>query len=305
METTQHTAFAGLTDTDIAHVERRGLRWQRGKVCDIISNDREMLLIYSDRLSAFDRQVGLVAGKGIASAAMSTFWFGQLTDIAHHFCDRVQARVIKVRKSEPLKIEVIVRGYLAGSMERAYRQGERNFCGVVLAEGLKPHMQLPAPIITPTTKEEEHDHNISAAELVAAGLCEADEWRQIEGVAHRLYQLGCERYRQHGYLLVDTKYEFGRVGGKILLIDELHSQDSSRLWLAATYAQRMAQGLAPQAVDKDIARRWLLANDKQLPVPAEVLAQLGREYRQLAEQLTTAMPADCPPPDYKLCDLLC
>ena len=304
METTPLPAFAGLTDTDIAHIKRRGLHWQRGKVCDIISNDQEMLLIYSDRLSAFDRQVGLVAGKGIASAAMSAFWFGQLADIAHHFCERVQARVIKVRKSKPLKVEVIVRGYLAGSMERAYRQGERNFCGVVLPEGLKPHMQLPAPIITPTTKEEEHDRNISATELVAAGLCTADEWRQIEVVAHQLYQLGCERYRQHGYLLVDTKYEFGRAGGKILLIDELHSQDSSRLWLAATYTQRMAQELAPQAVDKDIARRWLLANDKQLPVPNEVLAQLGREYRQLAEQLTTALPAESLSPDYKLCDLL-
>lgn len=296
-------AFAGLTDTDIAHLEARGLMWQRGKVCDIISNAKEMLLVYSDRLSAFDRHVGLVAGKGIASAAMSAFWFGQLSDISHHFCQRVHPRVIKVRKTEPIKIEVIVRGYLAGSMARAYQRGERSFCGIELADGLSSYVQLPAPIITPTTKEDEHDQNISAAQLIAAGLCSAAEWQQIETTAYRLFQLGTALYRQHGYLLVDTKYEFGRVDDKILLIDELHSQDSSRLWLAESYSQRLQAGLAPQAVDKDIARRWLLENGKDQTVPASVLDQLGHQYRQLTAQLTEVSDVG-ESPDYKLGELL-
>ncbi len=297
-------AFAGLTNTDIVQVERLGLQWQRGKVCDIVSNDKEMLLIYSDRLSAFDRHVGLVAGKGISSAAMSDFWFSRLSDIAHHFCGRVQPRVIKVRKTEPIKLEVIVRGYLAGSMERAYQRGARNFCGIELAAGLSPYVQLPAPIVTPTTKEDDHDRNLSAAQLIAAGLCSAAEWQQIETTALQLYQLGNTCYRQHGYLLVDTKYEFGRADGEILLIDELHSQDSSRLWLADSYAQRLQAGLVPQAVDKDIARRWLLENGKDKTVPAEVLDQLGREYQQLTAQLTEVTHTPCAPPDYKLCELL-
>ncbi len=296
-------AFAGLTATDIAQVKKHGLQWQRGKVCDIISNAAEMLLIYSDRLSAFDRHVGLVAGKGIASAAMSAFWFAQLSDIAHHFCAQVQPRVVRVRKTEPIKLEVIVRGYLAGSMARAYQQGVRSFCGLELPEGLSPYQQLLAPIITPTTKADDHDSNISAAQLVAAQLCSAAEWQEIEASALQLYQLGSAHYRQHGYLLVDTKYEFGREDGKILLIDELHSQDSSRLWLADTYAQRYQAGLAPQAVDKDIARRWLLENGRDKTVPTTVLDQLGRQYQQLTAQLTTITDDD-PHPDHRLCQLL-
>ena len=297
-------AFAGLTATDIAQVKRHGLQWQRGKVCDIVSNDKEMLLIYSDRLSAFDQHVGLVAGKGSASAAMSAFWFSRLSDIAHHFCGRVHPQVIKVRKTEPIKLEVIVRGYLAGSMARAYQRGARNFCGIELAAGLSPYGQLPAPIITPTTKEDDHDHNLSAAQLIAAGLCSAAEWQQIEATALHLYQLGGDCYRQHGYQLVDTKYEFGRADGEILLIDELHSQDSSRLWLADSYAQRLQAGLPPQAVDKDIARRWLLNNGQDKTVPAAVLAQLGHAYQQLTAQLTEVTPTPCAPPDDQLCELL-
>ena len=297
-------AFAGLTDTDIAHIKARGLQWARGKVCDIISNDREMLLVYSDRLSAFDRRVGLVAGKGIASAAMSAFWFSQLSDIAHHFCARVQSRVIKVRKTKPIKIEVVVRGYLAGSMAHAYHRGARNFCGVALAEGLAPHAQLPTPIITPTTKETDHDRPASAEQLIAAGLCSAAEWQKMAATVLRLYQLGSACYRQHGYLLVDTKYEFGRAQEQLLLIDELHSQDSSRLWRAESYAQRVRDGLAPQTVDKDIARRWLLTHGKEQHVPTAVLNQLSQVYRQLTTQLTETTPTTSAVPDYKLGELL-
>ena len=303
MKTKQALAFAGLDDTDISRIKARGLQWQRGKVCDIISSAKEMLLVYSDRLSAFDRHVGLVAGKGISSAAMSAFWFAQLSGIAHHFCQRVHPRVIKVRKTEPIKIEVIVRGYLAGSMARAYQKGERSFCGIDLAAGLNPYVQLSSPIITPTTKEDDHDRNLSATQLIAAGLCTATEWQQIEATAHQLFQLGSNCYRQHGYLLVDTKYEFGRADGKLLLIDELHSQDSSRLWLADSYAQRLQAGQAPHAVDKDIARRWLLANGKDKSVPTDVLNQLGQQYYQVSAQLTELADED-KLPDYHVCDFL-
>ena len=286
--------FAGIGDDDIARLTASDHSFRRGKVCDVIDAGKHLFLVYSDRLSAFDKHVGLVAGKGCISAAMAEWWFDKLNGIPHHYLSRPQARVVKVRATQAIKVEVIVRGYLTGSIERAYRRGERLFCGVKLAEGLQNYHQLPEVIITPTTKEQ-HDTNISPPEIIEQGLCSANDWQTIERLALAMFKIGTEIYRQHGYLLVDTKYEFGRdQQGKIIVIDEVHSQDSSRLWLADDYQQRLAKELPPRAVDKDLVRRWLLANGKDQTVPQLVLDQLANEYQKVSLALKTKIIADSP-----------
>ena len=286
--------FAGLSEGDVTKLTAKGHNFRRGKVCDVVEAGKHLFLIYSDRLSAFDRHVGLVAGKGCISAAMAELWFNKLNNIPHHYLDRPHARVIKVRATQAIKVEVIVRGYLTGSIERAYRRGERMFCGVKLAEGLQNYHKLPEIIITPTTKEQ-HDTNISPPEIIDRGLCSADDWQTIEKLALAMFKIGTDTYRQHGYLLVDTKYEFGKdENGKIIVIDEVHSQDSSRLWLADDYQQRLAQQLPPRTVDKDLVRRWLLANGKEQPVPQKVFNQLANEYQKVSLALKTKTVADCP-----------
>lgn len=293
------SAFAGLNTEDREKIKDTGLQFHRGKVCDIVSNGNEMLLIYTDRISAFDRHIGLVPGKGEISATMSEFWFNHLIDVSHHFLFRPHPRIIKVRQTTPLKIEVIVRGYLAGSLERAYRQGARSFCGVKLEDGIKPFAQLPTPIITPTTKETEHDQNITPAQIIATELCTDAEWKKITATALTLFRLGNKIYRKHDYILADTKYEFGRDSeGRLIVIDEIHSQDSSRLWL---YTQEPTTDHPPQVVDKDIARRYLLEHGITCSVPATVLAQLGKEYQKVTMELTGTLVAPTPslPVDYR------
>lgn len=286
--TSSIAAFAGISSEDVEKLQDTGFRFHRGKVCDIVSNGYEMLLIYTDRISAFDRHIGLVPGKGEISATMSEFWFTRLPDIAHHFLARPHPRIIKAKQTTPLKIEVIVRGYLAGSLERAYRQGTRSFCGVKLEDGIKPYARLATPIITPTTKEKEHDQNITPAQIIATELCTNVEWEKITSTALTLFRLGNEIYRSHGYVLADTKYEFGRDStDNLTVIDEIHSQDSSRLWL---HVKEPIADQPPPAVDKDIARRYLLEHNTSSTVPATVLDQLSRTYRRVTAKLT-GMPA--------------
>lgn len=288
------TVFAGLSDSEIAKLTAKGHNVRRGKVCDVVDTGKYLFLIYSDRLSAFDKHVGLVAGKGSISAAMAELWFNKLKTIPHHYLSRPHARVIKVRATQAIKVEVIVRGYLTGSIERAYRRGERLFCGVTLAEGLQNYHKLPETIITPTTKEQ-HDTNISPPEIIDRGLCNASDWQTIEKLALAMFKIGTDFYRQHNYLLVDTKYEFGKdQQGNIIVIDEVHSQDSSRLWLANDYQQRLDQQLPPRAVDKDLVRRWLLANGKDQPVPQKVFNQLADEYQKVSSALKTKTITDSP-----------
>src|SRR5690606_34844062 len=155
-------------------------------------------------------------------------------------------------KCEPVKAEVIIRGYLAGSMMRAYEQGERVFCGVSLPNGLKPFAKLPEPIITPTTKAKafEHDENISADEIIDRGIATKAEWDEITSMAHKLFSQGTELLSEKGWLLVDTKYEFGRnSGGELSVIDEVHTPDSSRFWVKENYQAKLAAGEPPQMLD--------------------------------------------------------
>jgi phosphoribosylaminoimidazole-succinocarboxamide synthase len=194
----------------------------------------------------------------------------------------------------PIKVEVVVRAYLAGAIARAYATGQRSFCGVTLPEGLKPFDRLPEPIITPTTKAAafEHDENISADDIVKLGLCSHSEWDQICVMALKTFSVGTNIFNDKGWILVDSKYEFGRSSdGAIKLIDEVHTPDSSRLWDEATYSQRVASGQEPIMLDKENVRRYLLLQGfsgfGEVPsVPRALLIELAQTYLSVAEKLT-------------------
>ncbi len=287
-------SYGGLKPEQIKALAAKDHPTYTGKVRDVVSVGDELLIVHSDRLTAFDRLIAMVPYKGSILTAISAFWLKEAQKVVPtHYIGQPHERVLRVEKATPFKVEVVVRGYLAGSMQRAYARGEREFCGVKLPEGLIPYGRLPQPIITPTTKAAafEHDENASPAELIAKGVCTADEWREISAMALKLFAHGQAVFERLGWLLVDTKYEFGRTkSGVIKVIDEIHTPDSSRLWLKSTYADHMTQGNAPDMLDKEVVRRYLLAQgfsgEGPVPVvPTSELVGLAKVYLQVAETL--------------------
>jgi phosphoribosylaminoimidazole-succinocarboxamide synthase len=293
-KTLERHAYAGLTKSQIDALAKADMPTYTGKVRDVVTRGDELLIVHSDRLTAFDKLIGNVPYKGTILTAISEYWLGEAKNVVPtHLIGRPHERVLRTERAQPFKIEVIVRGYLAGSMQRAYEKGEREFCGERLPEGLKGYGKLPQNIITPTTKAAafEHDENTTPAELVKAGACTRDEWSQISKMALDLFAHGQKVFRQVGWILVDTKYEFGRTkDGKIKVIDEIHTPDSSRLWVAATYDQRVSSGAAPEMLDKENVRRWLagrgFTGEGAVPkVPVDVLVELAHVYLKVAETL--------------------
>lgn len=287
-------AYGGLTKDQIDALAKRDMRNYTGKVRDVVTRGDELLIVHSDRLTAFDKLIGMVPYKGTMLTAISEFWLDAAKKIVPtHLISRPQERVLKCRRTEPFKVEVIVRGYLAGSMARAYAKGDREFCGAVLGEGLKEYGVLPVPIITPTTKAAafEHDENISPAELIARGVVTASEWDEISAMALKLFAFGQETLNSVGWILVDTKYEFGRSAkGEIMVIDEIHTPDSSRFWIKDSYQARLAKGEAPEMLDKEVVRRYLIdqgfSGEGPVPhVPVERLVELAGVYLKVAETL--------------------
>lgn len=288
-------SFSGLTDDQIEKLNRHGTAFYRGKVREVIGSGEKIEILHSDRLSAFDRHIGLVPQKGVILAELSEFWLKKATEVvATHLIERRDPRTILVKNCQPVKVEVVVRGYLAGSMLRAYQNGERNFCGQKLPEGLHAYGRLPQPMITPTTKAEiyEHDENTTEEEILSKGICTPSEWGFIKEKALQLFAMGQEVYAQKGWLMCDTKYEFGRLSdGSVILIDELHTPDSSRLWVAGDYEERLASSVPPRMFDKENVRRFLIENGFQgqgqpPQVPTNVLVELGQNYLTVAEALT-------------------
>ena len=197
-------------------------------------------------------------------------------------------------KCEPLKIEMIVRGYLAGSAWRDYAAGARSICGIELPEGLRENEKLPHPILTPTTKADEgHDQNISHEEIVAQGIVPEDVLRQVEDYALKLFERGTEMARERGLILVDTKYEFGLLDGKVILIDEIHTPDSSRYFYADGYEERQAKGEPQRQLSKEFVRKWLMENgfmgragQKVPEMTEEYCDSVSRRYIELYESIT-------------------
>jgi phosphoribosylaminoimidazole-succinocarboxamide synthase len=237
-----------------------GQRYQ-GKVRDNYIKGDTRFLITTDRLSCFDVVVTTIPFKGQALTQMAAKWFKRAEAIIpNHVIAVPDPNVIVAKNCEILPVEIIVRGYLAGSAWRDYEAG-KDISGVKLPAGLKMSQQLPEVIVTPSTKAPKgsHDMPISEAEISRSGIVNPAIWAQAKESALALFKLGSEYAAKQGLILVDTKYEFGLLNGKLILADEIHTMDSSRYWLAESYTERFQQGQTPQMLDKEPTRQWLLS----------------------------------------------
>lgn len=268
-----------------------------GKVRDVYNiADKVLVMVVSDRISAFD----VVLPKGIP-------FKGQiLNQIAAKFLDATadivpnwkistpDPMVTLGKRCVPLKLEVIVRGYLAGSAWREYQAGARELCGVKLPEGMKENDKFPTPIITPTTKADEgHDENISKEEAIAKGIVSREDYELLEKYALALFQRGSEIAAKRGLILVDTKYEFGKDGDKIILIDEIHTPDSSRYFYADGYEEKQRKGEKQRQLSKEFVREWLMENgfqgkegQKVPEMTPEIVEKISERYMELYEHIT-------------------
>jgi len=258
--------------------------------------DRRRLLVTTDRLSAFDRILTAVPFKGQVLNQLSAFWFEQTRDIIpNHVLDVPDPNVLLAAECELFPIEVIVRGYISGVTKTAlwyrYSLGERTIYGYDFPDGLQKNDALPTPIITPTTKGET-DERITCAEVTERGLLDEATWAQVQAAALAIFARGQAIARQGGLILVDTKYEFGRApDGRVMLIDEVHTPDSSRFWVAETYEERRAAGEEPDNFDKEFLRLWYAERgyrgEGEPPAPTnELITQVSQRYIACYEKLT-------------------
>ena len=279
------------------HLPELGERLE-GKVRDIYLRGSEVVLVATDRHSSFDRIIAYVPGKGEVLNRLSAYWFEQTKYIVpNHVLALPDPNVTVAKRCTPLPIEAVMRGYLSGvtgtSLWTRYAKGERNFGSFRLLDGMRKNEKLREPAFTPSTKEKEHDRNVTPQEIVETGLMARDLLARVEDAARRLFLRGQELARERGLILVDTKYEFGLDDQGILtLIDEVHTPDSSRYWQADSYEARIARGEEPEYFDKEFLRLWFMDHcdpykDTTLPeAPADLVEELSRRYAAIFHQLT-------------------
>ena len=268
-----------------------------GKVRDVYNIDNKYLvMVVTDRISAFD--VVLPKGipyKGQILNQIASYFLDLTKDIVPNWkIEEADPMVTIGRRCEGFKVEMIVRGYLAGSAYRAYRDGATKLCGVELPKGMKENDKFTAPIITPTTKADTgHDENISKEDIIKQGLVSKEDYEQIEKYALALFARGTEIAKQHGLILVDTKYEFGKADGKIYLIDEIHTPDSSRYFYLDGYQERQTKGEKQRQLSKEFVREWLMDNGFQgkqgqkIPeMTDEIIESISNRYIELYEHIT-------------------
>ena len=257
------------------------------------------ILVSSDRISAFDRNLAAIPFKGQVLTQMARFWFDHTADICpNHVLAYPDPNVVIGKRVEILPVEIVVRGYLAGTTSTSvltqYKKGVREMYGHVLPEGLRDNQILPTPIITPTSKAFDggHDEPLTPQEIVEQGLLSQTQWDEVSGYALALFARGQEMAAARGLILVDTKYEFGLdAEGRILIADEIHTPDSSRYWIAAGYAEAFAAGTRPPSFDKDVIRSWVGARcdpyvDDIPAIPAEMIAATAQVYIDAYEAIT-------------------
>lgn len=270
-----------------------------GKVRDNYStSDGRRILVVTDRISAFDRVLGTLPYKGQVLNALAAWWFEETKSIApNHVLSVPDPNVMVGVECEPLKVEMIVRAYVTGNTSTSiwthYAKGTRVFCGHRLPDGLRKHERLPEPILTPSTKAEQGDHDVSVSrdEIVAMGAVTARDFDAAAEYAMALFRHGQRTCAERGLILVDTKYEFGRTKqGEIVVIDEIHTADSSRFWLADSYQAAFEAGEDPKSFDKDYVRRWLggqgYKGDGPIPaIPDEVRVEAAARYIQACDTI--------------------
>lgn len=270
-----------------------------GKVRDRYEGVTHLALVTTDRQTGFDRQLARVPFKGAVLNLTSAYWFEQTKHIIpNHLVQVPHPNISIAKKCKPFPIEFVVRSYMTGSTSTSiwknYQDGVRNYCGHDLPEGMKKNQKLAANLLTPTTKEEEHDRPISAADIVAEKWMTQEDLDVCAEAALKVFAFGQRVAAERGLILVDTKYEFGRSEetGEILLIDEVHTPDSSRYWLASTYKERIQAGKEPDNIDKEFLRLWFRDNcdpykDETLPdAPRDLVCELARRYVTLYEMIT-------------------
>lgn len=292
-----------LDRTRFASMAGRGpLTRYDGKVrdCYIDAGRGERIIVVTDRLSAFDVVIGLIPFKGQVLNQMARHWFEVSADIApNHVLSVPDPNVMIVRETRPLAVELVMRAYLTGvtstSVWKAYEQGARSFCGHPLPDGMRKNQPLPRPILTPSTKAPKggHDISVSKDELLAMGQVTAVEFEQAAAIAERLFAFGQARAAERGLILADTKYEMGVLpDGTVVVIDEIHTPDSSRYWYADDYEARLARGEEPRSLDKEYVRRWLAeeahytGDGPPPPLPDDVRVEAARRYIKSYELVT-------------------
>lgn len=273
-------------------------RKYEGKVRDTYDLGEQLLIITSDRQSAFDRQIAAIPFKGQVLNLSSAWWFEQTRHlIANHLLAVPDPNLSIVKKCSVFPIEFVVRGYISGTTQTSlwtqYSNGVRQYCGHHFKEGLRKNQPLPEPVITPTTKEKEHDRLISPQEIIDEGWMSERDWQQASAAALSLFHYGTKVAAEQGLILVDSKYEFGKDAcGNLVLVDELHTPDSSRYWLAQSYQERFLAGEEPENIDKEFLRLWFVEHcdpyaDKTLPeAPKALITALSERYIRLFEMIT-------------------
>jgi len=289
--------------------DRLGTRYS-GKVRENFSRGGERLIVVSDRVSAFDVVLGTIPFKGQVLNELATFWFEKTAGLMpNHMLSVPDPQAMMTVECAPVPVEFVVRGYLTGvsatSIGQAYLRGERVFCGHGLEDGMQMHQRLPNNILTPSTKAPKggHDESVSAEELFARDLISPEDYRAMEAQCLELFAAGQRIAAERGLILVDTKYELGRrPDGQVVLIDEIHTPDSSRYWYIDGYEEGMAAGQPPRSLDKEFLRRWLASQgflgDGTPPLlSAEIRMEASRRYIETFETLTGAafVPAEAPP----------
>ncbi len=271
----------------------------RGKVRDVyfLEND-QLLMVASDRISAFDVVLPKgIPGKGQVLNQIANYFLDATSDIVPNWKkEMVDPSATLGKKADPFKVEMVIRGYLTGHAWRTYKSGLRSLCGVSLPEGMKENQAFPEPIITPTTKADlgTHDEDISREEILAQGIVSENDYVQLENYTRALFQRGQEMAKERGLILVDTKYEFGKdAEGTIVLIDEIHTPDSSRYFYAEGYEERLEKGEPQKQLSKEFVREWLMANGFQgkegqaVPEMTEAFVkEVSDRYAELFEQIT-------------------
>ena len=268
-----------------------------GKVRDVYTLENGLLvMVASDRISAFDHILPKgIPYKGQVLNQVATLFLDATKDIVPNWLIATPDPSVAIGHAcEPIRIEMVIRGYLAGHAAREYKAGKRVLCGVDLAEGLKENDRLPAPIITPATKAEEgHDEDISREDILARGLVDPKIYAQMEAYTRALFERGTQMAAARGLILVDTKYEFGLRNGEVILIDEIHTPDSSRYFYAEGYEERQAKGEAQKQLSKEFVRQWLIENGfqglegQQMPeMPDAFVHTISERYIELYERIT-------------------
>ncbi len=284
-----------LTGTDLPTLGNK----YEGKVRDNYSKDGRRILIVTDRLSAFDRIITTIPFKGQVLNQIAQFWFENTKDIiGNHVIEFPDPNVVVAKECQALPVEMVVRGYITGvtstSVWTHYQNGVRNFCGNELPDGLEKNQKFERPILTPSTKAEkgDHDESVSREDILARGVISEEQFDFMAEASMKLYERGVEIAAKQGIILVDTKYEFGLTPeGEIVLIDEIHTPDSSRFWFANEYEERLARGEEQKKIDKEYLREWLadhgFTGDGEVPVvPDEIRAETARRYIEAYELIT-------------------